>query len=116
MPVFDLKGQPWPLVQPPTGGPADVKRIVDTYGKTAAQEKNLLLDYLFAAGAKPVVVTDTDQKVLTVENPDAKLERIKPFRTDHLASVGSNDVGHVGHGGVQLGIFYVATGTGLLSL
>ena len=37
-----------------------------------------------AAGAKPVVVTDADQKVLTVENPDA----LKEHYGHHVAVTG----------------------------
>jgi hypothetical protein len=40
-----------------------------------------------AAGAKPVVVTDTDQKVLTVENPDA----LKDHYGHHVAVTGHVD-------------------------
>ena len=40
-----------------------------------------------AAGASPVVVTDTDQKVLTVENPDA----LKDHYGHHVAVTGHVD-------------------------
>jgi hypothetical protein len=40
-----------------------------------------------AAGASPVVVTDTDQKVLTVENPDA----LKEHYGHHVAVTGHID-------------------------
>jgi len=40
-----------------------------------------------AAGAKPVVVTDTDQKVLTVDNPDA----LKEHYGHHVAVTGHID-------------------------
>ena len=40
-----------------------------------------------AAGASPVVVTDTDQKVLTVENPDA----LKEHYGHHVAVTGHVD-------------------------
>ncbi|MGB9202400.1 MAG: hypothetical protein WCB94_00360 [Terriglobales bacterium] len=39
------------------------------------------------AGAKPVVVTDTDQKVLTVDNPDA----LKEHYGHHVAVTGTID-------------------------
>ncbi|MGZ4836674.1 MAG: hypothetical protein ACXVZZ_13610 [Terriglobales bacterium] len=40
-----------------------------------------------AAGEKPVVVTDTDQKVLTVDNPDA----LKEHYGHHVAVTGHID-------------------------
>ncbi len=40
-----------------------------------------------AAGASPVVVTDTDQKVLTVDNPDA----LKEHYGHHVAVTGHID-------------------------
>jgi hypothetical protein len=40
-----------------------------------------------AAGASPVVVTDTDQKVLTVDNPDA----LKGHEGHHVAVTGHID-------------------------
>jgi hypothetical protein len=40
-----------------------------------------------AAGAKPVVVTDTDQKVLNVDNPDA----LKDHYGHHVAVTGHID-------------------------
>ena len=39
------------------------------------------------AGARPVVVTDTDQKVLTVDNPDA----LKEHYGHHVAVTGTID-------------------------
>ena len=40
-----------------------------------------------AAGASPVVVTDTDQKVLSIENPDA----VKGHEGHHVAVTGHVD-------------------------
>ena len=44
-----------------------------------------------AAGASPVVVTDTDQKVLTVDNPDA----LKEHYGHHVAVTGYIDGGKI---------------------
>jgi hypothetical protein len=43
------------------------------------------------AGAKPVVVTDTDQKVLTVDNPEA----LKDHYGHHVAVTGHIDGGKI---------------------
>ncbi len=61
--------------------------------KGAAAGKEDCAKKCLAAGAKMVVVTDTDQKVLTVDNPDA----LKGHEGHHVAVTGhmSKDSIHV---------------------
>jgi hypothetical protein len=50
LPVFDLKGQPWPKSQGVQ--PAEVDRVQALYGSTADEQTGLLLDFLYAAGVR----------------------------------------------------------------
>ncbi len=50
-PAFTLEGLPWPLAQ--GASPEDTAKVLEKYGvKDVKQEKALLLDFLYAAGAK----------------------------------------------------------------
>jgi pectin methylesterase-like acyl-CoA thioesterase len=51
-----------------------------------------------AAGASPVIVTDTDQKVLTVENPEA----VKEHYGHHVAVTGHVDGDKIHIDGVKM--------------
>lgn len=48
--LFQLDGQPWPASQ--GAAPAEVARIEAKYGKTADEQADLVLDFLYAAGVR----------------------------------------------------------------
>jgi ribosomal protein L14E/L6E/L27E len=58
----------------------------DKFGAKGANDKaEACTKKCLAAGAKMVIVTDGDQKILTVDNPDA----LKGHEGHHIAATGS---------------------------
>lgn len=66
------------------GWVADDKCAAKNPAKTANAEAEACTKKCLAAGAKPVIVTDKDQKVLAVDNPDA----LKGHEGHHVAVTG----------------------------
>lgn len=78
--IGSLQGQSWPASQ---GAPADqVLRIESTYGKTVEEQTELLLDFLYAAGAKGFTGVQPATAAPTTQAAQADLEHVHLHRTE----------------------------------